>query len=434
VYQGSYGDPGAFGLTLNKAGDLFAASPADEGMFFSGGYTVGSIRKLHVGIPITPPTISWPTAGAITYGQTLAFSTLTGGSAVSPITGASVPGTFAFTTPTAVPLAGMQSESITFTPNDMSEYSPVSSILSVLVNKAPTTVSILPAASAINYGQTLASSVLSGGAAVSTVTSAIVPGVFNFTNPTMALIASGPQSVTFTPTDTNDYLGATTSVTVAVTPVPIASISPASIDFGTLYLGSIVTKTVTITNVGDASMTISDPFIAIVGGGDSDEFVTVNLCPRSLAAGKSCIMTVTFIAGPFYNPQTATLKINDNAAGSPQIVALAATVIDPVPQFSPGILSFGKVKLLGGIAAKSITVTSVGGTALTISKINILGEDQADFSETDTCSSATLNPKATCFITVTFMPRAKGMRTAILAIADNAFISQQLVPLSGSGD
>ena len=29
-------------------------------------------------------------------------------------------------------------------------------------------------------------------------------------------------------------------------------------------------------------------------------------------------MTVTFVAGPFYNPQTATLTISDNAAGSPQ--------------------------------------------------------------------------------------------------------------------
>ena len=41
----------------------------------------------------TPTVSAWPTASAITYGQTLASSTLSGGSA-------SVGGTFTWTTPT----------------------------------------------------------------------------------------------------------------------------------------------------------------------------------------------------------------------------------------------------------------------------------------------------------------------------------------------
>jgi hypothetical protein len=101
-------------------------------------------------------------------------------------------------------------------------------------------------------------------------------------------------------------IGATQSIGLSGTGkavnAPIASISPASINFGTLYLGSIVTRTVTVSNTGNAPMTIGDPLIAIVSGGNSKEFVTVNLCPKSLSAGKSCSMTVTFIAGPFYTP------------------------------------------------------------------------------------------------------------------------------------
>ena len=378
-------------------------------------------------------TITWPTASAITYGQPLSDSMLTDGSATFNNT--NVPGTFSFTTSSMVPAAGTQSESVTFTPTSTTEYAPVTGMVSVLVNKAPTMVSIAPTASPITSGQTLASSTISGGTAVSTITNATVSGAFAFTTPSTAPTATGLQSVSFTPADTNDYLGTTTSISVTVNSAraPVASISPTRIDFGTLYLGSIVTKTVTITNTGNIAMSISDPRIAIVSGGDSSEFITFNLCPKSLAVGKSCIMTVTFLAGPFYNQQTAKLEIYDNAAGSPQAVPLTATVIDPVGRFSAGSLNFGEVNVGKSSSGETITLTSVGGTALSIQNVSVVGTNPGDFRETDTCAAVTLNPKQTCSITVSFVPSAKGTRSALLEITDNARNSPQTIPLSGSG-
>jgi sugar lactone lactonase YvrE len=58
-----------------------------------------------------------PTASAITYGQLLSSSTLMGGSATPSA------GSFEWTTPTAVPLAGTQSESVIFVPTDTADYS-----------------------------------------------------------------------------------------------------------------------------------------------------------------------------------------------------------------------------------------------------------------------------------------------------------------------
>ena len=226
-----------------------------------------------------------------------------------------------------------------------------------------------------------------------------------------------------------------TTHTLTIKAVPIASISPSTgINFGTsIYLGSVITKTVTLTNVGDAAMTISNPLIAIVKGGNSNEFVTVNLCPKSLAAGKSCTMTVTFFAGPYYTAQTADLMISDSAAGSPQIVPLSATVINPLAKFSATSLSFGTEKTNSGSSKKSITVTSAGGTSLSISKIAVSGADPKDFTETNNCIG-TFNPKATCSISVTFKPTAKGGRTASLVVTDNAQNSPQSIPLSGTGN
>jgi uncharacterized repeat protein (TIGR01451 family) len=246
--------------------------------------------------------------------------------------------------------------------------------------------------------------------------------------------SSGQTTETACPAgDTTLAMGSTSASACVPISSPIASISPASINFGTLYLGSTITKTVTVKNVGNATMTIKNPLIAIVQGGNSNEFITVNLCPASLAAGKSCTMTVTFIAGPFYSPQTATLMINDNAAGSPQTVPLTATVIDPVASFNPPSLSFGTVKANSGTATKSVTLTSAGGTTLSVNGIAISGANPADFSQTNTCP-ASMAPKATCSISVTFKPKAKGSRSGSLVITTNAQNSPQRISLSGTGD
>ncbi|HVT96464.1 MAG TPA: choice-of-anchor D domain-containing protein [Acidobacteriaceae bacterium] len=269
------------------------------------------------------------------------------------------------------------------------------------------------------------------------------------------LLCSSPVSTTagvttatcsYTPTTTGpstitaQYLGDTAHLLSNATPliltIPVGqmlNINPSSIDFGTLYLGSIVTKIVTVTNTGTGAVTIHDPLIAIVKGGNSKEFVTLNLCPKSLAAGKSCVMTVTFIAGPYYTPQTATLTINDSAAGSPHTVPLTATVINPIAKFSTGSLNFGKVKTGTTSSPQSVTITNTGATSLTISNVSVSGGNAADFHPTNGCT-APLAPKGTCSIGVTFKPAAKGSRSATLIVTDNAFNSPQAISLSGTGN
>ena len=76
---------------------------------------------------------TWPTASAITLGEALSASTLTGGAA-------SVPGTFAFTTPGLIPpAAGSYTAWVTFTPSDTARYEPVTGTVNVMVNAAAPT-------------------------------------------------------------------------------------------------------------------------------------------------------------------------------------------------------------------------------------------------------------------------------------------------------
>jgi len=245
--------------------------------------------------------------------------------------------------------------------------------------------------------------------------------------------APGPVSITA------QYGGDTYHLLINAGPLNVnasapltVSITPPSLDFGTVYLATISTKTVTIANTGTGAVTIKDPLIALLKGGNSSEFATVNLCPKTLAAGKRCTMIVGFVAGPYYTPQSAVLTINDNAYGGPHTVPVTATVIDPLASFSTGSVNFGKVKT-GTSSSTSITVTNVGATTLTVSGVAVTGADKGDYVATSSnCSSVA--PKGTCSISLTFTPGAKGSRPATLVVTDNAFNSPQTIGLSGTGN
>ncbi|MCX6930043.1 MAG: YDG domain-containing protein, partial [Verrucomicrobia bacterium] len=139
------------------------------------------------------------------YGQTLAASTLSGGTATPA-------GTFAFTTPSTAPNAGTAVQIVTYTPTDNTNYKTARSVVSVTVNKASPSVTAWPTANAITYGQSLAATTLSGGWATPA-------GRFAFTTPSSAPNAgTAAQNVTYRPTDAVNYNTASSTVSVTVNP------------------------------------------------------------------------------------------------------------------------------------------------------------------------------------------------------------------------
>jgi hypothetical protein len=141
--------------------------------------------------------------------------------------------------------------------------------------------------------------------------------------------STGACSVIANQAASTNYSMAPTVTQIVNANGPLVTVSPSTINFGSVTQGSITTENITVSNIGSAPATISQPLISIVQGGNSNEFVAVNLCPTPLAAGKSCTITIAFVAGPYYTQQTATLEIMDNAPGSPQPVTMSATVLQP---------------------------------------------------------------------------------------------------------
>ena len=185
----------------------------------------------------TPTIATKPTATAITFGQALSNSVLSGGSA--SLGGSPVPGTFAFTTPSAAPNAGTANHSVTFTPTDSANHNTATTTIAVTVNKPTPSIASAPSASTISYGQALSSSVLSGGSASYGGTP--VPGTFAWVTPTTKPSAgSSTQSIRFTPNNQNNYGLLTSSITVTVnqaTPL-ITWNNPSAITYGTALSGT----------------------------------------------------------------------------------------------------------------------------------------------------------------------------------------------------
>jgi hypothetical protein len=156
--------------------------------------------------------------------------------------------------------------------------------------------------------------------------------------------------------------------------------------------------------VGDTALTIS----SISASGDYSQ---TNNCGASVAAGSFCTINVTFTPnGP--GTRNGQLIITDNAANSPQPVALIGSGLGAAVSFMPSGLTFSTVLLNTASTPQSIVITNIGTTNLTFTGPTTIG----DYSQTNNCVSP-LAPQATCTANVTFTPTATGTRTGSLTVS-----------------
>jgi hypothetical protein len=182
----------------------------------------------------TTPTITWPTPAPITYGTKLSATQLNAT--------ASVAGTFAYSPAAgAVPAAGTDTLSVTFTPTDTAGYNTAIASVQLVVESTNTssptqtapTIS-WPAPAPIIYGTKLSTAQLNATANVS--------GKFSFSPAAGTVPPAGTNtlSATFTPNNTQKYSTATATVQLVVksaattkTTPTISWPTPAAITYGT---------------------------------------------------------------------------------------------------------------------------------------------------------------------------------------------------------
>jgi len=222
--------------------------------------------------------------------------------------------------------------------------------------------------------------------------------------------------------------GGAGSTEVVPAPTPGFSLSTTSIDFAQQGVGSASTPVpVSLTNIGNGTLTLSS---VQVTGSNPHDFTLTNNCGSSLAASAQCTFAVAF-APSAAGTRTASVLFTDNAAGSPQTVALSGTGTAPASSFSPTSLTFASQSVGTTSAAQTVTLSNTGTAALSITSLAITGANASDFAQTNTCGSS-VAAASSCTIGVTFTPTATGSRAASLSITDNASGSPQTVALSGT--
>ncbi|MGO9270322.1 MAG: choice-of-anchor D domain-containing protein, partial [Terriglobia bacterium] len=211
------------------------------------------------------------------------------------------------------------------------------------------------------------------------------------------------------------------------TPVPVASLSPASLAFPIQLVGSTsAVEPVALTNTGNAPLAIASISLS---GADSSDFGLTHNCPASLASGASCSLSPTF--GPSASgPRKTLLSISDNAAGSPHEVILTGvgTTVGRVPS----ALNFLTQAVGTTSVPQLITVTNEGSVTLHLWQVALGGANAGDFGLSNACGG-TLAAGASCTVSVTFNPTAMGTRTASVLFSDDGGGSPQAVGLTGTG-
>jgi hypothetical protein len=99
-------------------------------------------------------------------------------------------------------------------------------------------------------------------------------------------------------------------------------LTPTSLNFGNQPVGTkSLSQQITLSNKGSVAANFTS--ISITGT-NSKDFAETNTCRKSVRAGGTCFITVTF--KPLATgSRTASVSITDNGGGSPQKVSLAGT-------------------------------------------------------------------------------------------------------------
>jgi len=205
-------------------------------------------------------------------------------------------------------------------------------------------------------------------------------------------------------------------------------ISTTTIPFGGQAVGtSSPSYNLTINDWGTSNIKVS----SITTTGD---FTQKNTCTgKTLTPGHFCFSTVTFTPTAL-GTRTGTLTVTDTDSSSPQVVSLVGTGSQgELSVYYPG-LTFPSVIFGSSSGPKSVTLTNVGTTPLTISSVQVVG----GFHQTNNCGSS-VAVGAFCTFTIAFRPTTA---TAVpgwptfygnLIINDSDPASPQTVLLGGSG-
>jgi formylglycine-generating enzyme required for sulfatase activity len=288
----------------------------------------------------------------------------------------------------------------------------------------------------VNVGQsaTRTLTIQNTGNATLTVSGISYPGGFsgNWSGGAIAAGGSRTVTVTFAPTAAQSYSGNVTvnsdatsgtntravSGTGTQAPTRIIALS-GDLSFGSVNVGQSATRTLTIHNTGNATLTVSGISYPVGFSG--------NWSSGTIAAGGSRTVTVTF-APTATQSYSGNVTVYSDATSGTNTRAVSGTGTQAPTRIIAlsGDLSFGSVNV-GQSATRTLTIQNTGNATLTVSGISY----PVGFS--GNWSSGTIAAGGNRTVTVTFAPTATQSYSGNVTVNSDATSGTNTRAVSGTG-
>ncbi len=203
-------------------------------------------------------------------------------------------------------------------------------------------------------------------------------------------------------------------------------------DFGGVdYISGSISRTYTITNSGNLTLTVSN---VVISGTHAADYTVTSQPSSTVSAGSTTTFTVLFDPSAV-GVRSATLTFGHNdpdenpynfaiqgtGTATPEIGLLgtngAAIASGTATTSAADGTDFGTLSTEASTRDHVFVVTNAGSAAVTISGVTTSGSHAADFVILD--FPATVSPFTASNLTVRFDPSAAGTRSAVITIANN---------------
>ena len=340
-------------------------------------------------------------------------------------------------------------------------------------NQQPAPGSLALSGSTLDFGSvvvgnsnTLTVTAINSGASSVSVSSVVTSRTeFSISGPTLpatvAVNKGATWTITFSPTAAGSATAtlsiasnaSNSSVSVSLTGTGLAPgqlAAPASVGFGAVTLGKSQSKSVTLTNAGGSSVTISQatvngsgfqlsgftPPLTLSPGQSSNLGVVFDPLASGTVNGSISLTTSASMTAPAVQRRHAAAAtshpINDPADTGTSIVTIAVSGQGVTPgqlALSPATVNFANVQV-GTNQSQSVTLTNTGGSTVNVTQYTVSG---TGFSSSGLTLPLALAAGQSANFSISFAPQSAGAANGNVAVVSDGANPSLNLPLSGTG-
>ena len=203
------------------------------------------------------------------------------------------------------------------------------------------------------------------------------------------------------------------------------SFSATSFDFQTVNVGQTATKTLSVSNTGNAPVQIASLAIS------NKEFtLTGPSAPRTILPANSISYTLTYAptsagsvsASVTFNLASITTPVSISLSGKGKAVSTNLVI-------SPSVVSFGNLALKS-TSTQNVTLQNTGEANLSLQGVTVSG---AGFGYSDLSPGFSLAPKQKVTFQVWFSPKVAGPASGTLTLLSASLTSPGTLKMTGDG-